>query len=116
MSPRAEEKEPKTETIPKTVKKSFINWIVPLLCSALLFGTFTVAKSWADDRYTKRTDYDSSNSNLSKQIDDARQKREALEAQMEQVNRKLDLIVYILQHDPKIDSKSLPSSLPSGGP
>lgn len=93
--------QPKTETIPKTVKKSFIGWVVPALCFALVFATFTVAKSWADDRYTQKKDSDAARIIIDTQMAEERQKREAIEQQEEKMNRKLDLILYILQNSGK---------------
>lgn len=103
--------EPKTETIPKAVRKSFINWLVPALCASLLFAAFTVAKSWADDRYTQKTDSDKRQKVIEDQMEEGRVAREKLQVQIQEVNRKLDLIVYILQHDNRIDLKSLPGPL-----
>jgi flagellar biosynthesis/type III secretory pathway M-ring protein FliF/YscJ len=99
---------PKTDTIVKTAKKSFINWVVPALCLAVSLAVFTVVKSWADDRYTQKKDADAVQLVVTRQIDEERQKRESLEREQSEMNRKLDLIVYILQNSGKVDPKTLP--------
>lgn len=100
---------PKTETVAKAAKKSFINWIVPALCVAVSLAVFTVVKSWADDRYTKKSDSEAVQLVVTKQLDEERQKREDLTDKMEKMNRKLDLILYILQNTGKVDPKLIPT-------
>lgn len=104
-----EPKPPKTDTVVKVARKSFINWVVPALCIAVSLAIFTVVKSWADDRYTKKPDSEAVQLVVTKQLDEERQKREDLTDRMEKMNRKLDLILYILQNTGKVDPKLIPT-------
>lgn len=106
-----EPEHPETGTIPKAVKKSFINWLVPTLCLAVIMAMFIVARSWADDRYTLKTNADAQESFVIKQLAEEREKRETTDANLESVNRKLDLIIYILQNNGQISPNTMKGKL-----
>lgn len=101
-----EDKDPKTD-LPKAVRRSFIAWVVPTLCLALIMACFLVVQNWADGRYTTRASSDASAEAIRKAINDEATKREALEKTVERMDRKLDLIIYSMQRDNKIDPKAL---------
>jgi len=97
--------------IPKTAKKSFVNWIVPVFCAAVLMGVFTVVKSWADDRYAIKSVVDSNFLASSQALTDEQKRREGLGLQIDDINRKLDLLIYISQHDGKLTPNEMKGKL-----
>lgn len=115
-------KDPETPITLKTAKKSFINWLVPTLCVAVLMAIFTVAKSWADDRYPLKKNVDTAFAETVQHLADEQkeresaikeeqQKREAIEAREQEIIRKLDLILYIEQQQGKLDPQSMKGKL-----
>src|SRR5438045_2156864 len=107
-----EHKEPESDlNIPTSAKKSLINWIVPAICAALVFAVFTVVKAWADDRYILRTTADSRLAAVTQSVMDEQKKRESLSSDMQEMSRKLDLIIYILQHDGKLSTQDMKGKL-----
>lgn len=72
---------------------------------------FIVARSWADDRYTLKTNADAQESFVIKQLAEEREKRETTDANLESVNRKLDLIIYILQNNGQISPNTMKGKL-----
>lgn len=105
--------QPKTDTIPKQVKKSFIAWLVPTLSLGVLMCVFLVVQNWADGRYTTRAAMDSEASMIRKSLSDEQTRRENLEQTVSKMDRKLDLIIYIMQHDGKMDPNTAKSMLPN---
>lgn len=98
--------EPKTD-VPRAIRRSFINWLVPTLCLALIMACFLVVQNWADGRYTTRATMDSEESAIRKSLADEQSRRENLEQTVGKMDRKLDLIIYIMQRDGKIDQQGL---------
>lgn len=104
-----DEDRPKT-SLPKAVRRSFISWVVPALCISIVMACFLVVQNWADGRYTTRKTMEDETSSLRKALyeeaqrrESESQKREILEKSVLTVDRKLDLIIYIMQRDGKID-------------
>lgn len=97
--------------VPKVAKKSFIAWLVPALCVAVIMGLVTIARSWADDRYTQKTDYAAGVVATTQAIQNEEKKREALETTQEEMNRKLDLIIYILNREGKVGPSDMRGKL-----
>ncbi len=97
--------------IKKTAKKSFINWIVPMLGAAICVALFTVVKSWADDRYTRKADMEIRFGITDGAIQSETKKREISDAKVQEVIQKLDLIIYILQHNGTINSQEMKGKL-----
>lgn len=132
---RQEEDRPKTDTVPKQVKKSFIAWLVPTLSLGVLMCVFLVVQNWADGRYTTRKNMEDQaaainkaladeqmarvralseeQSRTEKTFADEKAKREALQETVGKMDRKLDLIIYIIQRDGKMDPNTAKSMLPN---
>lgn len=102
-------KDPETPiNIPKTAKKEAIVWLVRSMCLVACLGLVAIARLWADDRYTQKTDAAALQATLSQQLRSESDRRETLEAQQQDMVRKLDLIIYILRTDGKhIDSTDM---------
>ncbi len=97
--------------IPKAAKKSFIMWLVPALCMAVIMGLVTIARAWADDRYAQKTYAAAEFSTQAEALAKEQGKRETLEASVQDINRKLDLLIYISQHEGRITTQDMKGKL-----
>lgn len=97
--------------VPKVAKKEAIRYLVPTLMGLIAFAVFVAARSWADDRYTKKTDSEASIASAQKSLGEEQSKREALEVVQQDINRKLDIIIYVLQHNGQIDARDMKGKL-----
>jgi len=103
-------KDPETP-IPRAAKKEAVLWVVRGMCLIACLGLIAIARSWADERYTQKLDMVAREAATDQRLVDEKTRREALEAQQQDIIRKLDLLIYIAQRNGTISPNEMKGKL-----